>query len=437
MSESVKSSTPKSSKSSKKTEDMENSSETRSSKSRSKGKDKSKKSNSDDSKKLKKAFSAAAKDGCCAIFPGLDNRLIYDKFGNTVYLYILDNLSNLAVLENNDTVYPESKYFTYDDKVNSSSRSKAPVNKTKVQSVLQRGQNKEDVENEEEEEEESLSDEDSSEKEPESKKESRKKTSKKNITSLNRNSKTCLGFIVMRFLDEMYELKNKNVQDKDAFRALVFKEVSRDLNSHISRHIIMTVDKYSSPNDQFKDPANLSTQLNSLINNHMTNSQMSNYITQYTIGYFKLLSQYLSNLLWVSRKSINQKDIEAAMRNLDMGNNALMKEKGLVQDGKYFGLNEGVIHHMNRFDTHLNPPLTEEEKKKRNEKRKSKTPKKEKKSKSKSKKSSDDKSEEDEDEKEEDDEEEDDGEEDDEEDDEEDEVEYEESDKKKKPLKKE
>ena len=322
------------------------------------------------------ALESAAHAGLVAYFPQIAGQNAYEKLAQALNLHILESIDNMQKLESVSKTdynpYPSDKYILLADKTGNSSRKKAVnsrTSSTKTSAIL-RGQKLEKEESEEEPEETKKETKEESGEEQEA----TESTKKKNVVTFSKNSKTYLGFVMSRFVDEVASAsqKSKTVKDNDSFTKFVFESVPKEISSHLSRHVVCSVNRLRSSVGYMQD-RHVS---NLLVDNLSSEECFSGKTTllkivgEYTSDYFKLLGHTLGVFCWTTGKSVNHQNIEIAMRLLDMGNYEYALSSTLLEENEpQYSLSNGVLRDMHKFDELLNPPKSEEEKKKDAEER--------------------------------------------------------------------
>lgn len=364
-----------------------------------------KKEPSEEQKRYDAAMKAAVEASYVNDFEALKPRSVHDKCGGLLTMYILEAVNQLqqdeVVDDKSYNPYPSSKYVLLEDKLSGTTASKGKsVKKTgessgkpsKKRLPPKRGQKK--VEEPEPEEEEEKPEAEDNEEKPEAEENDAEKDEEKsedneedkdgketktkarsNVVTINRNGKTYLGFIMMRFVDELYSTDGgKNVRSSEDFTKFTMEKISKDINSHLARAIVSTVNRYERrvagmPDHTFQK--DIGARFDEFFEDR---SSIAKYLSDYLMKYYKLLAQSIASDLWISHKGVNGQTIEKAMRQLNNGNYEYMVDSKFVVEGASdFGLTRGVLHDAREFDRLLNPPpapLTEAEKKERAEKRK-------------------------------------------------------------------
>lgn len=354
---------------------------------------------SDEQKRYDAAMKAAVDASYVNDHDSLKPRSVHDKCGGLLSIYILEAINKLQQEEVVDgssyNPYPSSKYLLLEDKLSGNSAVKGKtVKKTgessgkpsKKRLPPKRGQKKEeepeaevaDVEEDVEEPAEEPAEDGKEDKEDTEDSndavEEGKEEKKKNIVTISKNGKTYLGFIMMRFVDELYSTEGgKNIRNNDDFTKFVMEKITKDINSHMARVVVCTVNRCERRVAGMADHTFQKDIGNRFEEYFGDRTCIAKYIGDYLMQYFKLLAQSIASDLWVSHKGVNGQTIEKAMRQLNMGNYEYMVDTKYVVDGESdYGLNRGVLDEARAFDKLLNPPpppLTEEEKKERAAKR--------------------------------------------------------------------
>ena len=322
------------------------------------------------------ALESAAHAGLTAYFPEIAGQAVYEKLATALNLHILEAIDNTQKVESVDKTdynpYPSDKYILLADKTSGSSKKKAVntrVSNTKASAIL-RGQKPESSKDSDDDLKEETKDDKENDKE-ETKEEAT--TKKKNVVTFSKNSKTYLGFLMSRFADEMSVAnQTKNIKDNDSFTKFVFEAVPKEISSHLSRHIVCSVNRLRSSVGYMQD-----RHVSNLLVDNLSSSEhfkgkapLLKMLGEYTSDYFKLLGHVLGLFCWTTGKSINHQNIETTMRLLDMGNYEYALSSNLLEENEpQYGLSNGVLREMHKFDELLNPPKSEEEKKKDAEER--------------------------------------------------------------------
>lgn len=352
-----------------------------------------KKEPSEEQKRYDAAMNAAVDASYVTDFEALKPRSVHDKCGGLLTMYILEAVNQLQQDEvidaNSFNPYPANEFILLEDKLSGTTASKGKtVKKTgessgkpsKKRLPPKRGQKKVDepeVVAEEEHEAEEAEEEHEAEEADDTKTEEETKSSSKarsNVVTINRNGKTYLGFIMMRFVDELYSTEGgKNIRSNEEFAKFVMEKITKDINSHMARVIVCTVNRNERRVAGVSDHT-FQKDIGSRFDEYFDDrSCIAKYLSDYLMKYFKLLAQSIASDLWVSHKGVNGQTIEKAMRQLNMGNYEYMVDSKYVVDGESdYGLTRGVLNEARGFDKLLNPPpppLTEDQKKERAEKR--------------------------------------------------------------------
>jgi hypothetical protein len=331
------------------------------------------------------ALLEAARCNYVSVFDELSERCYHDKLGQALTMHILETIDNIQRTEvkraDDYNPFPSNLFILFEDKVSGHSKKKAAV-KTKgsepikQKTVIKRGERAAPkVEPEEQEDEQEDEQEEADDAEPAEPVKEEKAPARRNITTVTKNGKTYLGFIVMRFVDELFMSSGgKGTKSNEEFTKYVFEQVTRNIGSHISRVIVATVnrlrDLVSGLNDRGVEKL-----VSDNINQHFKDRpHLVKFIAEYTATYLKLLGYSLGHRIWVSKSGVNPQSVESVIRSLDFGNHDWMVANGFANEEDCdFGLTQGVLRDMRMFEALLNPGPTEEEKKERAAKRKSST----------------------------------------------------------------
>ncbi len=323
----------------------------------------------------------------------LNTRAFYDKCGHALMSSILEAID---LIQRNELVdeamrvdkkynmYPESEYILLNEKLSVNTTKKRTVKTTtnhtteptknrirrKLNQQVDEPNSDEPEPVEAEEVQESTPTETTDSTETKDTADKKEKT-KGNVTQINRNAKTWLGFIVARFVAELDITDGgKGINTDDDFTKFVLKNTNlRDLKTQISRTIIPTVNRLKSEVSDTPDHG-FSLQVSNAITSYFKDrSGLVPLITGYIVNYFKLLGHTIAQQLWTVHKGVNAATIESAMRILNTGNNHYLVSEEFCQQEEYnFGIEHGLLYTARSFDVLLNPPPTEEEKKERADK---------------------------------------------------------------------
>lgn len=343
---------------------------------------------SEESKRYDTAFNAAVQASYVTLFPALKPRTVHDKCANVVGMYILETINQLqqneVVDEHSYNPYPADKFILLEDKLGKATTGKtvktagSTEKPSKLRLPLKRGQRRvEDAVSEhgsEQAEVEPAEAEDEKENEPAdepaeetTEQTEEKKTVRKNVVSFNRNSKTYLGFILTRFVDEIYSTDDALKED---FTKFVMTKISKDVDSQLSRAVVSTVDRLGRRVASMPDH-NFEKEVSNRFKEYFADRPgVWRPISEYLMKYFQLIGVAIGTELWLSHKAINGQTIEKAMRMLNLGNYEYMVDNKYVVDQESdYGLEHGVLEHARGFDNLLNPPPTKAQQEERAAKR--------------------------------------------------------------------
>jgi len=315
--------------------------------------------------RYEKAIALAAEQGIVTIFDELAAPSSQDKLANAVNMHLLEGIQRIQQKEvvNADSYNPinPAEFILLDDKLAPTSSKKSV--KTDVRGTsrghtkrapLKRGTKQtEEPKEENTDEEVEVQLDDSNEEEPaEEVKESKPATKKKNLTTFTRDAKNYLGFIVMKMVDEFYSSDGgKTIKDRNDFTMYVYNSITRDIQSHISRAVVSSVNRMHQLVADFPD-RDLPTDLKRLLGHQFTKrNALMTFMFDYISDYLKLIGYTLAQLTWVSRKTVNQQLIEQVVRILDMGNDLIESE-----DAQDLSLSAGFYQDAHRYAMLVLPP---------------------------------------------------------------------------------
>ena len=318
------------------------------------------------------ALASAAERGLVTIFDELTTPAAQDKWTTAVGLHILETINNIQqseVRKDGDyNPYPAKSFLLFEDKVGASGKKKAPVKSGKSEASssapkkkkapLKRGA-KPAVEEPEEEVEVEVHLEDTHDSEdaptedatPSDEAKEAKEEKKRNITTFTRDAKNYLGFLVMRFVDDYFSSQGgKGVKNREDVTNFTYTGVTKDINSHVSRAVVTTVNRMNSLVSSLPDRG-VPDELNKLVGAHLQERPaLMKFMGEYLSDYLKLVGYTLAQQLWVSRKVINQQAVEAVVRMLDMGNHeALVENKVANENESDYGLSCGFYQDAHVF----------------------------------------------------------------------------------------
>lgn len=326
------------------------------------------KTNEEQKKRYAEAMVEAEKQNLL-INMSFNTSTLHDKCGQAVQLYTLEGIDAIQreELTNNPyNPYPSTEYVLLADKTGPKEKtSKSKITSIKTQSTpanklpIKRGQKQEADESADSEVE---ADDDEEEKPEVSKvpQTENKKTSKKSVVSMNKQAKTALGYILARFVDELYSTEDgQNVKSDEDFTKFVMTRLSDDLKSRISRVIVSSVNRlqykilaYGDHNFN-KDIADKHQELFAKENRPL----FTKFVNTYILKFFKLIGMTLAIDLWSEHKTITPQRIERALRNLNLGNFEYMRSLGYTDGDCDFGLTSGFLADMRAFTLLVNPEL--------------------------------------------------------------------------------
>lgn len=299
------------------------------------------------------ALASAAERGLVTIFDELTTTTAQDKWTTAVGLHILETINNIQQSElrkdGDYNPYPAKNFLLFEDKVGASGKKKAPVKSGKSEASssapkkkkapLKRGAKPAVEEPEEEVEvdvhlEDTHDSEDVSVEDP-APSEENKGEKKRNITTFTRDAKNYLGFLVMRFVDDYFSSQGgKGVKNREDVTNFTYTGVTKDINSHVSRAVVTTVNRMNSLVSSLPDRG-VPDELNKLVGAHLQERPaLMKFMGEYLSDYLKLVGYTLAQQLWVSRKVINQQAVEAVVRMLDMGNHEILVENKVITENE-------------------------------------------------------------------------------------------------------
>lgn len=332
------------------------------------------KTNDEQKKRYAEAMVAAEKQNLL-INMSFNTSTLHDKCGQAVQLYTLEGIDAIQreeLLNNPYNPYPATEYVLLADKTGPKEKpSKSKITSIKTQSTpasklpIKRGQ-KQEADPEESADSEVEADDDEEEKQavskvaPQTEKSETKKASKKSIVSMNKPAKTALGYILARFVDELYSTEDgQNVKSDEDFTKFVMTRLSDDLKSRISRVIVSSVNRLQYKILAFgdhnfnKDIADKHQELFAKENRPL----FTKFINVYILKFFKLIGMALAMDLWSEHKTITPQRIERALRVLNVGNFEYMRGLGYTDGDSDFGLTSGFLADMRAFTLLVNPEL--------------------------------------------------------------------------------
>jgi hypothetical protein len=343
--------------------------------------------------KAENARFSAAVDACvkAGYISGSDDfncRTFQERCGTTLNLYILESIDRIQkaeCVEPDDDKFPANKYYLLSDKTRAVQHSKA-VKKTAEVSAGKRQPKKKTAVAEvtppsiDETDESSASASASANVEPgpvddaESKEE---KVKKNHVTQISKTGKTWLAFVVDRYVYEIYSTdydKSIKTMTKDTFVKFVLNQ-SMNFESNITHSIFSTVDRMETSVNNISDhgfASYLTGKIDPMFNTTKEpRANIVRYIVDYLVTYMKLLGYTIARMLWASRRTTDAKVIEAGIRLLDINNDEYLVSNDYIKENAVTrGLsNGGVYRDARKYNDALNPPISEEEKKQRNDKR--------------------------------------------------------------------
>ena len=344
-----------------------------------------------DKVKAENARFSAAVDACvkAGYISGSDDfncRTFQERCGTTLNLYILESIDRIQKAEcsePDDDKFPANKYYLLSDKTRAVQHSKA-VKKTAEVGAGKRQPKKKTAAVEvippvlEDADDSSASASANVEPGPVDDAESKDEKVKKNhVTQISKTGKTWLAFVVDRYVYEIYSTdydKSIKTMTKDTFVKFILSQ-SMNFESNITHSIFSTVDRMETSINNISDhgfAAYLTGKIDPMFNTTKEpRANIVRYIVDYLVSYMKLLGYTIARMLWASRRTTDAKVIEAGIRLLDINNDEYLVSNDYIKENAVTrGLsNGGVYRDARRYNDALNPPISDEEKKQRNEKR--------------------------------------------------------------------
>ncbi len=194
-------------------------------------------------------------------------------------------------------------------------------------------------------------------------KSSEKKPSKKLIVSISKPVGLMLQQLCNRFVGEVYQTsEGKKTTEKEFLTFLLNNDSADFFKPQFSRFLVSAVDRCL---EEVNDLSN--NGFESVIHGYIKDmfeqekrEKLSQLTSEYFNRFMKLLALYLSNTIWHDHQQITIGVLSSVISNMYVG---MSNKVGLDF------LTESVM-----YCNVMNPPLTEEQKKERNEKRKAKKP---------------------------------------------------------------
>lgn len=293
-------------------------------------------------------------------FDTLNSRSFYEKCGSALQLYILEFINCLQENERsiNSSVnpFPENKYYLISDKTSTNKQ----VNKLVKTAMPKKAGKKEEIKNDTDEHKDdtldgNLDDKKKTKHNKDAETDDKKKT-KHNITQINKNGKACLGFLVNRFIFELFSVEEgNNCKSEEEFTKFVFENIPSVFGMKFSHVVISTVNRLSTSTDHITE-MEFNTYINQRIQQYFTKrNNYAEYATRYITNYFKLIAEFIANRLWeTSCKSVNLGVICSAVRNLNIGNLEYMNK---YKNTSPNCIQMGFINIIYSFDLIMNPPV--------------------------------------------------------------------------------
>jgi len=325
-------------------------------------------------KRYENALDEVLERGLVTVFPNLIAHSVPERLATAINLHALETLSHIQSNEvradGDYNPFPSDKFRLFEEVSGPAARSRVAVKsngpaESKKQAPIPRGRRSKPTEEpvEEQTEDAVLDDSAEAEETTDEAKTETKTEAKRNVTNFDRSSKQYMCFMLMRFVEDLYEAQGgKNIKNNEDFTNFVYAQVSRESESHVSRSIVTTVNRLSSLVVDLPDrgvPKYLSELLESIpgrkgtkespaIANFQDRSNVIKHAVEYFSNYLKLLGYMLATQLWVSRKTVNNSVVEGLVRILDAGN--IEAISSIVPEGSPdYGLSRGFYRDAHVF----------------------------------------------------------------------------------------
>ena len=254
-------------------------------------------------------MSYSNKDLCpefSGIKPACHKRKVYEAC-------IMFAMENYKILKENfdQDMFPSSKYYTLDDKLDDK-KSKVTKKNKKI-TAPPKNKRRPVV---------CSSDQETSDSEEKSEENPEEKPKRKSYPiSLNQNAKNVIDFVIGRFLWEIYtieldsSLESKSDIEKNVLESIL-TEWSRTCN--ITELIINSVNIFK-PSKIIKNSHGLNKELVNVLDEHLENSSIINFVSDYLTEFIKLLMLFFSNRMWLEKtQTVNLKIFENVLRNIEL-----------------------------------------------------------------------------------------------------------------------
>lgn len=180
--------------------------------------------------------------------------------------------------------------------------------------------------------------------------ETKEEAKRLSYTKFDRSTRVYFTFIINRFLTEYYHLPKdcgKMVKTEEDFLTFTLETASKHFPSRLSRSVVTTVYR-NSGTDSIPDHK-LSNTFRCAFEPFISGKEnpkpnLLEFMVKYLTAYFKLLAMHIAHRFWTCGSNmIKGSMIEAAMRDLDIGNENFAKEQEYIKEGKSFnGLTSGI-----------------------------------------------------------------------------------------------
>ena len=173
----------------------------------------------------------------------------------------------------------------------------------------------------------------------------------------NEKSKICLLFILNRFMYEIYQYEDNEIENDEDFCNITLNDneiIDKNSSAKILYLIIPTVKRYYNEMDIIDDEdtsIDFRNELKNKFENNFTNKKLLNISISYIINYFKIISYNLAIITLKEKKKIDYLHIELILKNISIGNyNWLVTEN--------YNFNGNVFNKLsNKLSNNLNNKL--------------------------------------------------------------------------------